>query len=170
MRRLQARLAPWGGVVIEGKKYSATIHYRRARKKEFAIEAINHEVRLLRGARVISGKESVNLVPLGAPHKGAALERVRRLLACDTAIYVGDDQTDEDVFKDTRPDQVLGIRIGRASDSQAVYQLKNQAEIDLLLQMLLTLRSRRQRARLIATSDASAPIRPMSDRPRGYKL
>ena len=145
--RLQATLAPWAGVIIEAKRYSVTIHYRRARQKEPARKAINRAVRLLRGARVIGGKEAINLVPVGAPHKGAALERVRRQLACDTAIYVGDDETDEDVFANASTDQVLGIRVGRASDSRAAYWLKNQAEVDRLLQRLLTLRPLRRPAR-----------------------
>ena len=123
-----------------------TIHYRHAGRKALAVKAINHAVRLLRGARVIAGKEAINLVPLGAPHKGAALERARRLLACDTAMYVGDDETDEDVFANARPGQLLGVRIGRAPGSRAAYRLRNQDQIDLFLQMLLTLRPPRRQA------------------------
>lgn len=44
----------------------------------------------------------MNLIPRGAPHKGIALEKARVRFGCDTAIYVADDVTDEDVFGQAR--------------------------------------------------------------------
>jgi trehalose-6-phosphatase len=41
-----------------------------------------------------------------------ALERARRLLACDSAIYVGDDETDENAFEAAASSRLLSIRIG----------------------------------------------------------
>jgi trehalose-6-phosphatase len=69
-----------------------------------------------------------------------ALERARRLLACDTAIYVGDDETDEDAFKAGRTDRLLPIRIGLRGRSRAQYGIRTQAEVDRFLQTLLDLR------------------------------
>ena len=84
VRRLQTRLAPWAGVIIEGKTYSVTIRYRRARQKEPARKAIKRAVRQLRGARVIAGKEAINLMLSArrtkAPHSsppGASLRVTR---------------------------------------------------------------------------------------------
>jgi trehalose 6-phosphate phosphatase len=140
VERLRARLAPFPGVVVEDKLYSVAVHYRGARDKARARRAVVDAVRSLRGARIIGGSQAVNLVPRGAPHKGVALERARRLLVCDTAIYVGDDETDEDVFRAARPDRLLAIRVGQARRSRARYSLKDQREIDRFLQALLTLR------------------------------
>lgn len=137
--RLEARLASHAGVTIEDKIYSVTIHYHRARNRRRALAVIGRAVRMIGGARVLGGNHAVSLVPRGAPHKGSALERARRLLVCDTAIYVGDDDTDEDVFG-TRSDRLLGIRIGRAPGSRAAFCLTRQEEIDDLLRALLAFR------------------------------
>jgi trehalose 6-phosphate phosphatase len=101
---------------------------------------ISAAIRRLRGARVIGGSEAFNVVPRGAPHKGQALEHARRLLACDKAIYVGDDETDEDAFAAGRSDRLLSVRIGNARRSRAGYRLKDQLQIDRFLRTLLMLR------------------------------
>ena len=97
IKQLAPRLAPCQGVIIEDKIYSLSIHYRAARDRQQAARAIDAAVRDLTGTRRIGGKLVLNLVPAGAPNKGAALERARRLLVCDAALYVGDDETDEEV-------------------------------------------------------------------------
>jgi trehalose 6-phosphate phosphatase len=140
---LQNKLALLDGVVVEDKTYSVTVHYRRAKHKRRALRVVGAAVRTLRGARVIGGNEAINVVPRGAPHKGEALERARRLLACEKAIYVGDDETDEDAFAAARPDRLLSVRIGTARHSRARFRLKDQRQIDRFLRTLLTLRPRR---------------------------
>jgi trehalose 6-phosphate phosphatase len=140
MVSLREALGGLEGVAIEDKGYSVAIHYRNARARRPARAAIRAAVSRLRGARVFGGHEAVNLVPRGAPNKAVALERSRRLLVCDTAIYVGDDETDEDVFASARADRLLGIRIGSNAPSRAHYRLEDQREIDPFLQALLALR------------------------------
>lgn len=137
---LQRRLAHWAGVHVEDKRYTVTVHYRRSVNRPRARRAVIDAVTTLRGVRVISGKMTVNLIPKGAPHKGTALEQARRRFACDTAIYVGDDETDEDAFAAASARRLLAIRVGRASSSRASYYLRNQREIDRLLAALVNLR------------------------------
>jgi trehalose 6-phosphate phosphatase len=144
--QLRERLRGVQGVVIEDKAYSVAIHYRRARQKARALRAIMKAVRDLRGTRVIGGNQAVNLIPRGAPNKGVALERARRLLVCDTAIYVGDDDTDEDAFRSARPERLLSVRIGGNGKSHARYRLKDQSEIDEFLGALLALRPLRHQS------------------------
>jgi trehalose 6-phosphate phosphatase len=141
--RLRPRLAGCAGIVIEDKTYSLSIHFRAARNKRNALRAIDAAVRDLPGARRIGGKLVVNLVPEGAPTKGAALERARRLLMCDTALYVGDDETDEEVFSAMRAGRLLSVRVGDAEESQASFRLKHQRQIDGLLRQLVALRPHR---------------------------
>jgi trehalose 6-phosphate phosphatase len=136
-----ARRAP--GVEVEYKRYSISIHYRRARFKAVARSAIENAAAELSGARVIRGKQVVNLVPIGVPHKGEALERSRRSLGCDAVLYVGDDETDEDVFAHADPARMVSIRVGRRWTSRAVYHLKKQSEIDALLELLIERRAKR---------------------------
>ncbi len=140
VRRLRERLAAYSGVVVEDKTYSVTIHYRNAVHRRRMLAAIDEAVRGLRGARSLGGQDAISLVPSGAPTKGVALEQARLLLACDTAIYVGDDQTDEDAFSAAQADRLLAIRIGAQRRSRASYYLRNQSEIDDLLRALLAFR------------------------------
>ena len=140
--QLEQQLSRVRGIVVEDKKYSLTIHFRHAQSKRAAIAAIDAAVGALRGARAIPGKETVNLLPRGAVNKGHALERARRLLGCDLMIYVGDDDTDEDAFVHARGGRMMGIRIGQLQRSRATYHLKDQREIDALLQRLISLRGK----------------------------
>jgi trehalose 6-phosphate phosphatase len=139
---LRVALGGLAGVEIEDKRYSLALHYRRSREKVRARAAIENAVKTLGGdIRAIAGKLVLNVVPAGAPHKGEALRRLRADAGCDTAIYVGDDVTDEDVFALDEPGRLLGIRVGRSSRSAAAWFIRSQLEIDALLDCLLELRA-----------------------------
>lgn len=137
---LRAALAEQKGVEVEDKVYSVAVHYRRSREKRRARAAIEAVVRDLADARVVSGKQVVNVLPEGAPHKGMALRTARERLRCDTAIYVGDDESDEDVFSLDEPGRLLAVRVGRKESSQAEWFIPGQGALDRLLQALLVLR------------------------------
>jgi trehalose 6-phosphate phosphatase len=140
LRVLGERLSGLRGVKIEDKGISITIHYRQSREKKRARSAILEAVSALGEIRLIGGNQVINVLPQGAPHKGMALERERALLKCDTAIYVGDDETDEDVFALDQPGQLLTIRVGQRRSSAAAYFIESQRRIDDLLRILLRLR------------------------------
>jgi trehalose 6-phosphate phosphatase len=126
------------GVDVEDKRYSLAIHYRRSRSKRAALRAIHRVIgRLASPLRVIPGKYVVNLVPPGTPHKGDALVALRTLEKADTSLYVGDDATDEDVFRLDQPGRLLTVRVGRSVTSAASYFLKGQRDIDPLLRALI---------------------------------
>jgi len=141
VKLLTPRLAGHRGIVIEDKTYSISIHYRAVRDRHEALQVIDHAIHDLRGARRIGGKLVVNLLPKEAPTKGEALERSRRLLMCDAALYVGDDETDEDVFRGFDRTRLLGVRVGVTEDTKAEYSLRHQTDIDGLLRQLAALRS-----------------------------
>lgn len=140
IRLLQGRLGPMQGVAIEDKGLSLAVHYRASRQKKRSRERILEAVRGLEGVRLVGGKHVLNVLPAGAPHKGLALEGVRTRLGCDTAIYLGDDETDEDVFALDQPGRLLAIRVGRSAASAAPYYVRSQAEVDRLLRRLVALR------------------------------
>lgn len=137
---LERKLRGLPGVTIEDKSFSVSIHYRQARDKEKARAQILDAAAALGDVRVIGGLEVVNILPAGAPDKGTALVSERERLGCERAIYVGDDETDEDVFALEDPDRVLGIRVGPTTASAAKYSINSQAEIDALLRFLVELR------------------------------
>jgi len=66
----------------------------------------------------------------------------------DVALYVGDDETDEDVFNLEEPGQLLGIRVGKSMRSRASYFLTSQGEVDTLLELLISLRESAQSRRM----------------------
>jgi trehalose 6-phosphate phosphatase len=128
------------GIVIEDKTYSLAVHYRHARNRRAARQRILDVVEKLPGSRWLNGTLAISVLPASGLHKGTALQTARRTLACDCAIYVGDDGTDEDAFESDSPDRLLAIRIGRAARSQAPYRLHAQADVDAFLKVLAGLR------------------------------
>lgn len=129
------------GIELEDKRYSLALHYRNARNKRIARDLIRDAVLALPSKmRIVPGKLVVNLVPAGAPNKGNALVQLREAAQTDTALYVGDDVTDEDVFELDQPGQLLGLRIGESRSSAAAYFLRHQLEMDRLLARLVALR------------------------------
>lgn len=92
---------------------------------------------------MVPGKLVVNVVPERAPNKGDALLELRKAEQADTALYVGDDVTDEDVFELDQPGRLLSVRVGESRSSAAAYFLRNQNEMDRLLAKLIALREKR---------------------------
>jgi trehalose 6-phosphate phosphatase len=137
---LRKRLSGLPGVTIEDKRLSVAVHYRHARAKEKARAAISEAVAALGDVRVIGGKQVVNVLPKAAPDKGDALRKERDRLACEKAIYAGDDDTDEDVFALDQPGRLLSIRVGAKAGSHASYYVRSQAAVDELLRILRELR------------------------------
>ena len=132
------------GITLEDKTYSLTLHYRgtrnSARAKRKAKEALS---RLTPAPRIIPGKAVVNAVPAGSPHKGAAIRSLMSRLNVTTALYVGDDVTDEDVF--ALPDaRIVTVRIGKKRDSRAQFYLADQGQVARLLVHLVELLSKRR--------------------------
>ena len=154
---LEAALAGRPGIDIEDKRYSLAVHYRRAREKTRARDAIRRAVAALPvPMRVIPGKLVINVVPEAAPSKGDALVALRERADADVAMYIGDDVTDEDVFRLDQPGRLFTIRVGRSRTSAARYYLRQQREIDVLLHCLATLRPAASSARPGVRNGASA--------------
>jgi trehalose 6-phosphate phosphatase len=138
---LDACAAAWPGIVVEDKIFSIAVHYRQALEPERARISILEAAATLEDARVIGGKMVVNIVPRGGVDKGTALERERQHMHCSRAIYVGDDETDEDVFSRAQPGQLLGIRVGESATSAASHFIPDQSAIDALLRLFISLRA-----------------------------
>jgi hypothetical protein len=56
---------------------------------------------------------------------------------------VGDDDTDEDVFRLDQPGRLLTIRVGAKRASHAAYCIRDQRQIDVLIGALCALRASR---------------------------
>lgn len=137
-------LGRYRGVEIEDKRYSVSVHYRGETRKQEALREIESVARGLGPVRVIGGKQVVNILPVSAPNKGLAFVRHLARSGCGRAIYVGDDDTDEDVFALCGHGRTLTIRVGLNHDSLAEYYLCRQQDIDRLILRLLDLHDGRR--------------------------
>lgn len=131
------------GVDLEDKRYSLAVHYRRSRNKGLVRADILAAIAALPiPTRVVAGKLVVNVLPERAPNKGDALLALRSAANADVALYVGDDVTDEDVFELDQPGRLVSVRVGESRSSAAAYFLRDQREIDRLLERLVALRQK----------------------------
>jgi trehalose 6-phosphate phosphatase len=123
-------------VLLENKKLSLSIHSRTPA----VLSRLQRYAALLPGARVVAGKNVINVLPEKSHNKGTAVlalaARERRGM-----IFVGDDQTDEDVFCLRPGFELLTVRVQRSNRSRAQYFLRNQRNMDLFLKILLAARS-----------------------------
>jgi trehalose 6-phosphate phosphatase len=134
---LRPRLDGVAGIVFDNKGATLAIHYRKSRNRPAALGAILAATTDLTEARVMQGLLVVDLLPVGAPNKATALQGEMRRLRCQEALYLGDDQTDEDVFALSRGLPLLAVRVGRKAGSLAPYYLARQSGVDALLAELL---------------------------------
>lgn len=131
-------VSPVGASVdIENKCYSLSVHYRRSNNYAVCRTEIMKIIHRLRPQpRAVNGKAVINLLTLGAPHKGDALTDAIEKMKVSHAVFVGDDLTDEDVFFYAH-ENVLTIRVGYDACSAAKYYLRDQSEIEKLLLALI---------------------------------
>lgn len=127
------------GIEIEDKTYSIALHYRRSRNKTLAKNKIHSAIeKLLPPPRLITGKFVFNLLPPGSQHKGAALLDLMNKSETKHAFYIGDDDTDEDIFSvPYKSGQLMTARVGKKKSSQAKYYINRQSEINRLLSILI---------------------------------
>ncbi len=152
------------GIVLEDKGESLALHYRQAPDHERARESIRSALAgLTPPPRSVAGIFVKNLMPSEAPDKGAALETLIRHQGCRRAIFVGDDITDEDVFRLDNP-SVLGIRVSRGTKSAAPFYLRGQQEIGRLLDKIIA-RLERCPVSLKSGSEPYSSSRRLSPKP-----
>jgi trehalose 6-phosphate phosphatase len=137
---LRRKLGALKGVRIEDKELSVAVHYRQAPARAAARETILAVARRLQGARVFGGRAVVNVVPGDAHDKGDAVARLLARASRRTAVFVGDDATDEDAFRHEAVG--VGIRVGQAVRSAAEYCIPAQRDLDDLLRALVRARRR----------------------------
>jgi len=124
------------GVVVEDKTFSLAIHYRLCIDRTHARQQIEERVVALNPKpRIIHGHCVLNLLHPDAPDKGVAFDSLMALSGCDNAVFIGDDETDELVFRGA-PEGWLTVRVGYAAGSAARFFLHQQMEVSLLLEKM----------------------------------
>jgi trehalose-phosphatase len=146
---LSKALGKVGGVLVEDKGLTLSVHYRMVSEDEAdevknIFERIIAAARSLGKIRITSGKKVFEVRPAAAWDKGKAvallLERYRGLPVKGKVfpIFLGDDLTDEDGFKVINECGGMSIFVGEeAGDTAARYILRSPAEVEEFLGMLL---------------------------------
>ncbi|MBI5333906.1 MAG: trehalose-phosphatase [Burkholderiales bacterium] len=128
------------GSLIEDKGVSLSLHWRLAGDAEAAEARLRAAAAALRPApRVIDGLFVLNVLPPQAQTKREALQALMDHSRCSTAIFVGDDITDELVFEDA-PEHWLTVHVGAGEPSHARYFVNDPQEVHSLLMAILARR------------------------------
>lgn len=135
---LERALADLPGVEIEDKGLSVAVHYRRAPDPANARRRVQAAAEVLEGARIFEGLAVLNVAPVDAPDKGAAVAEILQRVGRRSVLYVGDDVTDEEAF--AAGDVTVGVRVGAAERSSAGFYLPQQGAVDELLAALIAAR------------------------------
>lgn len=127
------------GLLVEYKRLGFAVHYRGVPSLHHGRLRLRMRARLLdlrKRYRLLHGKKTFDF-RLDVPwDKGHALRAIRRTLAgAWTAVFVGDDATDEEAFATIGP-RALTVRIGRVKRSAAQYVLPSRKLVDPLLERL----------------------------------
>jgi trehalose-phosphatase len=143
-KSLQDRLGSISGALIERKKFSVAVHYRKVREEEIGQveKAVDHVVASEPRLRKTHGKKVFEIQPNIDWHKGKAVTWLLEALSLDRPevlpLYIGDDITDEDAFNALRQ-RGIGILVGKStSNTAARYRLKNTEEVERLLKELMS--------------------------------
>ncbi len=122
---------------LEDKRYSLSLHYLQARDHAQAMAGLSALFSQLQPApRVIPGKCIFSLLPGGRGDKGEAVRQLLRFTKREAALYVGDDVTDEDVFRLDEP-ALFTVRVGAGVATAARWHIDNHDAIIPLLDVLL---------------------------------
>ncbi len=132
------------GVIIENKKWTVSVHYRKAdaKGKKIAVHRVREVCDTYRGLNpftILREKQSLDIRPGVGWNKGSAVLYLAEPYPADTFLfYIGDDTTDEDAFAVVRK-RGIAIRVGHLKGSQATYYVRDQSETSRLIQRLLEL-------------------------------
>jgi len=137
---LERRLSGVPGLRVEDKRLTLTLHFRDApaEARQLVREAVDKLQRWLGDdVRLVDGKESVEIRPNVDWDKGkAVLDLADELGPGCRTVYVGDDTTDEDVFRVLGRGDV-GVRVG-SGETAADYRLPEQSAVAPFLRWIAT--------------------------------
>lgn len=127
------------GFLVEEKPASVAFHYRRAKDKtsKQAIETILRGLAATEGIYLKRGKKVLELSVIPSD-KGKALAAIRHRIGASAALFVGDDESDEDAFATlTGPD--VGVKVGDEA-STAHFRVADSLDVARALAKLAELR------------------------------
>ena len=140
---LNSKLNAIKGCILENKKFSLSVHYRlvEAKQQKVVKDVVNKVLKKYFLLKKNSGKKVLEIKPNLKWHKGKALKYVIDLLESGfkediCPIYIGDDRTDEDAFKQIFGKGIAIIVGKKTSKMSANYHLLNTKEVYYFLKLL----------------------------------
>jgi trehalose-phosphatase len=140
---LERKLANVDGIRLEAKEATVAVHYRSARRssadtaRALVLELLRREP----GLRTMPGKKVWEILPRRKVTKWTAVRSIlkregwNRPERSGLAFYVGDDVTDEDVFRQL---EGVNVAVGKRRRTAARYYLRSPAEVRQFLEKLTT--------------------------------
>ncbi|MEA5389468.1 trehalose-phosphatase [Haloarculaceae archaeon H-GB11] len=136
--RLRRGAAEIPGTRVEDKSLTLTVHYRETPSdREAEVETLVEDALadVEPDLELVAGKQVYEIRPAVDWDKGAAVAALSDASPAATAVYVGDDTTDEDAFRTVQPDGV-GVKVGPEEDTAATVSLADPAEVEAFLAWL----------------------------------
>ncbi|MGH9804990.1 MAG: trehalose-phosphatase [Candidatus Acidiferrales bacterium] len=140
-RRLKSKLAKLKGIRVEAKQATVAVHFRGAPRASAARagRALAELLQRERNLRLLSGKKVWEIFPRRNVSKWTAVQFIleregwNRAGGGGLAFYLGDDVTDEDVFRHLNG---VTVAVGKRRGTAARYYLRSPAEAHQFLEML----------------------------------
>lgn len=131
------------GVLIEDKKFSAAVHYRLVKEKHFGRikDKVEEVTAAYKGFHLMRGKKVFEILPDIDWDKGKAVQWIMGALKISwedvLVVYIGDDTTDENVFRFIRG-RGVGILVSRDSkESAADFRVASTNEVREFLEKII---------------------------------
>jgi trehalose-phosphatase len=152
--RLSAELSGIGGVIVQNKGFTLSVHYRLVKPGNEnavagAVKRITSPLVEKGEIRVFSQKKVWEVRPPLDWDKGRAVMLIGSEIGAKLGlsrlltVYLGDDTTDEDVFKMLHRPEGWSIYVGEEnSESAAEYYLKSPEEVAAFLHKLMEMKQR----------------------------
>lgn len=134
-RDLEALISRWPGAWVEDKHLSLTVHYRNVDPNSHhdlrcAVRRVQVGRNPLIGVRAAT--TAIEIYPRVKWGKGAALNYIREVTGpYDLCIAIGDDTTDEDMFRQC-PENI-NIKVGHGRATRAALELIDSSGVAVLL-------------------------------------
>lgn len=142
-KELRERLTDIAGAHVERKRFSIAAHYRKVSESNFprVERAVGEAAARYPQLRTIHGKKVFELLPDVDWDKGKALLWLLETLGSERAkvrpIYIGDDRTDEDAFRELEQGGVGILVSDDPRPTAASYSLKDPIEVARFLHALI---------------------------------
>jgi trehalose 6-phosphate phosphatase len=117
-------------VTLEEKGIAFSLHYRNCIEegvRERLLSGIR-SVANVSGAKLLEGKQVIEVVPASLPDKGVALARLLDAHSIDGVVFTGDDLSDIDAFREVRRRSGLAIAV---VDRETPVAVREAADIEL---------------------------------------